>query len=433
MKKKVVLAFSIFLFFSLLYGVTARAKVQVTDEAAVLATAVSLATEHDLIIDEWQWLHEQDDIGARSPDGHLYTKYFPGNIFVGALLYKIGAKQDDNPYVWNHKDMAPSASGARLAMRLNALLGAAAVALVFLLVAQFYSWQTAVLTALFFGIGSDWWYQSRGFLSEIGAGTFTILSLYFATREKSTLSSAALGISLVFRPTNLLALPIWLLSVWRKGHKTWWSGWPIALSLGTLAFYNYHRFGSIVTSGYEGETFNSSLWEGLYGLLLSPGRSVFVYSPIFLLVLPGAVWWWRKDRRITAVCLLTIFSYLVVMSLWHRWDGGWTWGSRLLTPTLPLWGVLLAPAIEHIWTNKWLMGVTLLLVLMGTGVQILALARNPARILIVYVTGGEIPYDETLYTLRHSWIALQLREMSTWQPCDVDAHAVRVWLGNCRS
>lgn len=430
MKKKLVPALIFFIFFFLLYGVTARARIQVTDEAAVLATTVSLATEGDLSIDELQWLHDQDDIGARSPDGHLYAKYFPGNIFVGALLYKLGAKQVDVPYVWNQKNMAPSAAGARWTMRLNAGLGATAVAFLFLLLSQFYSWRTAVLTAFLFGISSDWWYQSRGFLSEIGTGAFTVLSLYFATREKPTLSGAALAVSLFFRPLNILALPVWGFAVWRKGFKSWLSGWPISLSIGFIALFNYIRFGSPVTFGYGGEAFSSSLLGGLYGLLLSPGRSIFVYSPIFLLSIPGIVWWWQKERRVTAVCLLTIFNYIIVIALWHRWDGGWTWGSRLLTPIVPLLGVFLAPVIERMWSNRWLIGAVLFLALMGTGVQTLALARNPLRVLNDYISSREIPYDETLYTLRHSWIALQLREMSIWQPCDIDAHALRVWLGN---
>lgn len=433
MKKKFVPALLIFIFFFLLYGVTARARIQVTDEAAVLATSVSLATEGDLAIDELQWLHDQDDIGAKSPDGYLYTKYFPGNIFSGALLYKLGAKQNDAPYVWNHKNMAPSAVGVRWAMRLNAGLGAAAIAFIFLLLVQFYSLQTAVLTAFLIGISSDWWYQSRGFLSEIGAGAFTVLSLYFATREKPILSGSALAMSLFFRPLNLLALPVWGLTVWRKGYKALGSGLPIALSLLLIALYNYVRFDSPVEFGYGGEAFSSSILSGLYGLLFSPGRSLFVYSPIFLLSIPGAVLWWRKEKAVTAVCLLTILGYIFTIALWHRWDGGWTWGSRLLTPTVPLLGILLAPVIERMWSNKWLMGVILFLSFTGTGVQILALASNPMRVLNVYVSSGAIPYDETLFTLRHSWIGLQLREMSAWQPCDVDSHALRAWLSNCRT
>ena len=50
--------------FLLFYGVTARGKIQASDEASVFATGVSLATRGHLAIDELNWLQEHVNIGG---------------------------------------------------------------------------------------------------------------------------------------------------------------------------------------------------------------------------------------------------------------------------------------------------------------------------------------------------------------------------------
>ena len=52
-----------------------------------------------------------------------------------------------------------------------------------------------------------------------------------------------------------------------------------------LAWYNFSRFGSPFDTGYhftEGEGFSTRVLTGLHGLLLSPYRGVFWFTPLFL-------------------------------------------------------------------------------------------------------------------------------------------------------
>src|SRR4029077_12112834 len=191
------------------------------------------------------------------------------------------------PYVWV-TEMAPSATGARWALRLNALWGA--VGMTFLLVSlrRYFPWRTAVLTVVLVGLCSDWWYQSRGLYSEVAAGAFLIASLCFAVHDKPYGSSTALAISILFRPTNLLALPFWGKAVWRRNFKALASGAIIVTGGLALAAYNCARFGSPLDFGYPSGNFSVPLLTGLYAMFLSPGRSLFVYSPVLLLAIPGA-------------------------------------------------------------------------------------------------------------------------------------------------
>ncbi len=414
-----------FIVFLLFYGVTARAELQVSDEVAVFATSVSLATKGTLAIDELQWLQDTVNIGQKGRGGHLYTKYFPGNVFGAAVIYRLLDRSNDQPYVWNYKALAPSNSGARMALRLNAVLGALGMAGLFFLTSRYFGWPTAVTTVCLIGFCSDWWYQSRGFFSEIGAGAFLTLGVYFAATKRPFHSALGLALSLLFRPLNMVALPVWLLAARQGGRKAVWSALPILGSLLLLALYNFARFGSPFDFGYASEGFRAPLLEGLYGVLLSPGRSPFVYSPILTLAIPGCVLLYRRERALALTCAFTIAAYVLAVSSWFSWDGGWTWGSRLLTPVVPLAGFLVAPVVKQGQSKRWLLVLIILLAVIGLAVQLVALARDPLGVIITRVSSGEATFDETVYTVHNSWLALQVRSLKDWHPCDLDAHALR--------
>ena len=415
----------------LFYGITARGKLQASDEAAVFASGVSLATHGHLAIDDLQWLQDHVNIGERGPDGHLYTKYFPGNIFGVALIYKLTAQPNDQPYVWV-RELASSATGASWALRVNALWGAIGMTSLLFLLKRYFDWRTAIATVLLIGICSDWWYQSRGLFSEVGAGAFLVTGLCLMAYDKPYASSTALAVSILFRPTNILALPVWAVSAWRKPRAAIGSALIVIAAGAFLCWFNYIRFGSILNFGYASERFGGPFFKNLEGVLFSPGRSPFVYSPILVLAIPGTWLLLRKQPILALICLVVIAAYVFTVARLFNWAGGTSWGARLITPTVPLFGVLLAPTVDYIWKNKLLAAAALLLGFAGFSVQMLALLRDPMRVIMEHVATGEIDNQETLYTLRNSWLALQIRSMPSWQPCDLDASTLQAWFADCR-
>ena len=415
----------------LFYGITARGKLQASDEAAVFASGISLATHGHLAIDDLQWLQDHVNIGERGPDGHLYTKYFPGNIFGVALIYKLTAQPNDQPYVWA-RELASSATGASWALRVNALWGAIGMTSLLFLLKRYFDWRTAIATVLLIGICSDWWYQSRGLFSEVGAGAFLVTGLCLMAYDKPYASSTALAVSILFRPTNILALPVWAVSAWRKPRAAIGSALIVIAAGAFLCWFNYIRFGSILNFGYASERFGGPFFKNLEGVLFSPGRSPFVYSPILVLAIPGTWLLLRKQPILALICLVVIAAYVFTVARLFNWAGGTSWGARLITPTAPLFGVLLAPTVDYIWKNKLLAAAALLLGFAGFSVQMLALLRDPMRVMMEHVATGEIENQETLYTLRNSWLALQIRSMPSWQPCDLDASTLQAWFADCR-
>jgi hypothetical protein len=431
-KRKLLAGIFCFLSFLLFYGITARSHAQVCDEAVMLASGVSLVEDSDLAIDELQWLQNDVDIGLLGRGGQLYSKYFPGNVYVSALIYKLTARQNDQPYMWSGVELAASNTGARLALKLNAVFGALAMTALLLLLIRYFDWRTAIITVLLVGVCSDWQYQSRGFMSEVGAGAFMIVSLCFMAYQRPYYSSLALGLSLLFRPTNLIALPIWGKAVLDKGLKTIWSGFFILVGLLGLALFNWIRFASFLNFGYGTATFKLHLLQGLYGIILSPGRSIFVYSPILTLAIPGAWMLYKKNKSLAVVSSFTVLSHFIVVALWQNWDGGWTWGSRLLTPIVPILGFLIAPMIEYARGKRGDLLVIWILALFGLGVQILALTKDPFITLVENITYNNVDYGESILTLKNSWIALQFRSLQSWHFCDLDAYTLRQWFWSCR-
>jgi len=419
-----------FVSFLLVYGITSRGKLQASDEAAVFATGISVATTGHLAIDPLKSLQEKVNLGAEGPDGHLYTKYFPGNVFAVALVYKLTARENDQPYVWT-TEIAPSITGARWALCLNAFWGALGMIALLFLLRRYFDWPIAIATVLAIGLCSDWWYQSRGLYSEVAAGALMTWSLSFAISEQVYASSTLLAFSSLFRPTTLLALPFVAKVAGRKPRGLIACTIIVGAGLFGLAAYNWARFGSPLKSGYPPGNLSVPLLTGLSVLFFSPGRSMFVYSPILLLAIPGAWFFFKRDKPMALFCLFFIVAHALIVACWGPLGWGLSWGSRLMTLTIPVFGIFVAATMEQIWRSKWLLPIPILLGLLGAGVQVVALLRDPTHVLIDRVQSGEVKFEETIYSARHCWLALQIDAARNVNPCELDSHTLRRFFTSC--
>ena len=82
---------------------------------------------------------------------------------------------------------------------------------------------------------------------------------------------------------------------------------------------------------------------GLYGLLLSPSRGLFVFSPFLVIVAVGAVGYWRGLRtdRLFQLCVVWCLLHVVIVSVSSgKWWGGHSFGPRLLIDLVPATVVL---------------------------------------------------------------------------------------------
>jgi hypothetical protein len=202
-----------------------------------------------------------------------------------------------------------------------------------------------------------------------------------------------------------------------------------------LTGYNWLRSGNPFQTGYDLTIFSPNVLDGLYKLLFSPLRGLFVYSPVLLLSLPGLVWLWRRRRAEVALISGTVAVVLVLFAAWTSGEG-LSWGSRFLVPVVPLLGLSLAPVVERALANKVPLAILLgVLSCVSFGIQVLGAAMNPWVYLghLQAEMGGEFFLERTvaLVDFGYSQVVGQLRfwslassDVAWWQPWGFDALAV---------
>jgi hypothetical protein len=75
---------------------------------------------------------------------------------------------------------------------------------------------------------------------------------------------------------------------------------------------------------------------GLAGLLISPAKSIFLYSPTCCLAVIGLLRLMKSDARRLAPIPACLVLHLALISTLRFWHGEWAWGPRYLVATLPL-------------------------------------------------------------------------------------------------
>jgi drug/metabolite transporter superfamily protein YnfA len=144
---------------------------------------------------------------------------------------------------------------------------------------------------------------------------------------RQTTALVALGLH-GFRPTPLLAMLV-----------------GAAIGVAPLLAYNDIAFGSPLEQGYGIKTFATPIQTGLYGLLASPSRGLFVYTPyvIFAFLALLKAWRWPGEvaGRLRGLSLAWIVA-LVAYAMYSEWWGGRVFGSRFLDDFAPILFVALA-------------------------------------------------------------------------------------------
>ena len=114
-------------------------------------------------------------------------------------------------------------------------------------------------------------------------------------------------------------------------------GIPLAISLLFLGMLNYVRFGGVFVTGRPDADFVFlAPWRGLWGLLLSPGRGLLVFSPVCLAGFVGFYLLIRQRPIFGSTLLIAVVCRIFFFAGFHDWHGGFGLGPRYLVPVLPI-------------------------------------------------------------------------------------------------
>ncbi len=123
---------------------------------------------------------------------------------------------------------------------------------------------------------------------------------------------------------------------------------PLAIAAATTVAYNLLRFSDPLEFGYREPVdpgFTTPLLEGASGLLFDPEKSMFLFAPALILAPFAVVALWRGRRALVVFVLALFAATFVLAATWHSWQGGWSWGPRLVIPGVVVVLALLGPWI----------------------------------------------------------------------------------------
>ncbi|MBW3607389.1 MAG: hypothetical protein KY463_03375 [Actinobacteria bacterium] len=320
--------------FLLLVG---QAQVTVLDGNSMLAVAQSIVHDGSLAV--------PPELGVRGDDGMHYSKYgllLPLLSVLPVLLAQpIGA-------LTGRVDLVEAAAAASI---MPLVAGALAAAL-FLLGRRLGAPRpAAALVGAGIVLGTYLLPYGRDFFTEplVALGLVVTVERALAGREQQ--AALALAAAVLARPQSAAFAPLLLgfLALRGAGLRALARTIPpLAVAAIVTVAYNVFRFGDALEFGYRPPVdpgFTTPLLEGSAGLLFDAEKSLVLFAPALVLAPFAFVTLWRR-ARLTAALLLAMFALTFVLAAtWHSWQGGWSWGPRLVIPGVALVLVALGPWI----------------------------------------------------------------------------------------
>jgi hypothetical protein len=279
---------------------------------------------------------------APLPDQHVCS-IFPPGVAILALPVLVPAVL---------LGVSPSDATALLLLGhlVAAILEALAALLLWSVFRRFVSarWSVGLVLLYFLAtsvrtVGSQALWQHPAVHLAVAAALWLVLEERPLTKRRAFLAGLAIGFGTVARQTTALALAG---IVSRRAVIHAIAGFGIGII--PLLAYNAVAFGDPFEQGYGAKPFDTSLRDGLYGLLLSPSRGLLIYAPYLAFAIAASVLAWRRRgwvaTRLRGLGLVSLAT-LLVYATYAEWWGGRVFGARFLDDLLPMlfaalaWGI----------------------------------------------------------------------------------------------
>ncbi|MCI0573358.1 MAG: hypothetical protein L0Y66_21640 [Myxococcaceae bacterium] len=250
------------------------------------------------------------------------------------------------------------------------------------------------LVAVF--LGSPLWFYSRSFFNEPFLVLCVVGAFTMALEPRNAVwAGSFIGAGMLMKPQlALLCVPLGLPLLLRKDLRNLVLLGVAPLLAGLLLLsLNATMYGSWARGPYP--FYPGDFWDGAEGLALHPTRGLLRYSPVLGIALLGWPFLLRRMPLEAGTLLLAFALVFGLTAAWKYWDGGWSFGPRLLVPVIPLLGVGIARAMElpffKAFAPRWLAFNLLLVSCLVNGIAVMrywAVVDVPPMRLLAVALGG---------------------------------------------
>jgi len=332
------------------------------DVASTTLLPLALFERGDFVLDafrDFARANYRDAYFLAEVNGRTVSRYPIAGAILALPFYgvPVGAGWIENPgiswlaYPWTAFFVAKFAA---------ALMTALAVVMFFFCARELTDVKTSAVLALVFAFGtSAWSTASQGLWQQTPSLLLQLIAIWFVLRgHRGGAAAVAPGafffsVATVTRQNvglTALVFTLYVLLEFRPAIWRWivWAIPPALLALAYNAIYN----GSPFVFGYQeglAQTIGLPRVEGLIGLFLSPSRGLLVYSPFFVFAIAGLGGLRaERHRRFYLFAALAFALGTVFLSMFEGWDGGWGYGTRLMTDVVPYAIFLLIPTLGRL-------------------------------------------------------------------------------------
>jgi hypothetical protein len=351
----------IFLFFFCVYAFTMSGVILYGDEVEKYRVAQSIVDRREF---SFRPTAHRNEIGA---DGRTYSIYELGQTVFQVPLYALARIVQT---FFPQPDV--NQIGFLIVGFLNPLLTALTCVLFFKTCQVLsYSFRTTLFLTLVFGLATIVWPYSRSYTREPLLTLLLLASFYAAWRFRQTnrwewilatgIAVGYLTFTKLIQGTAVVVFLIYILFlvyqecrrsqkdtraiVFTSARASALFLLPVLVLLLVQGLYALSRFGTFY-SGIGGTKYNPIDWilfllpqsepnVAIIGLLLSPAKSVFLYSLPALLF---PILWFKffEQKRDAALVMLTLVLVALGTAMSRPdWDGGTWWGPRYLVQITP--------------------------------------------------------------------------------------------------
>jgi len=328
----------------------------------------SILENHNLYLDQFYNYFESNSLlpfFAKKIDEHLLSVYPIVTPILITPLYVL-------PFLFlksAHIPIDMLNPGFALAVSIMEKLSAALIAsisviFVFLSVKELTDKRTATIVALIFAFATNTWATSSQALWQHGLIELLLaVSIYLILMNEKHASYriiVSLGIIsglFIFNRSadSILLIPVILYILALRDQRIIYYFGAMALAGTPFLFYNLQYFGNLFGGYGDMATqihFNSEAIIGFIGMLISPSRGIFIYTPIMIFSIFGYFKIFKlSNNRVKNFLFASGFSVLGQILLYGAficWWAGWSYGPRFLTGTLPILSILLGLYVKDI-------------------------------------------------------------------------------------